>query len=92
MSYQYNTALIGSSNTIITESDVYGSLQGSKFHTIQCSGDACLVEMQVGNNTNYVVVDTIVDGIENMNAYGVTAIRLTITTGSCEIAICGTVE
>ena len=93
MAYQYNTSIVNATPIVITEETVNGSLLFSKFHTIQCSGSPCLVEMQIANNSTYVTIEAgLDDDIVNMNAYGVTAIRLTVASGTCEVSICGTKE
>jgi hypothetical protein len=90
MSYQYLVSIPNSTPVVVTETSVLGGLSTASFHTIQCSGDAVLVEMQIGNNTNYVTIEAALDdAIENMNAYGVTAIRLTVASGTATVSICG---
>lgn len=92
MSYQYNTALTGASTTTITEGDVFGGLSTASLHTIQCSGNACVVEVAINNNSNFVSINTLTNAYETVPAFGVTAIKFTITTGTCEISLAGTTQ
>ena len=90
MSYQYLVSIPNATPIVVTEQLVDGNLTTASFHTIQCSGDPVLVEMQIGNNTNYVTIEAALDdAIQNMNAYGVTAIRLTVATGTATVSVCG---
>ena len=75
---------------MLTESSVFGGLSTASLHTIQCSGDAVLIEVQIGNNTTYVTFAAAqTDAISNMNYYGVTAIRLTVASGTSTVSIGG---
>ena len=90
MSYQYLVAIPDATPIVVTEQLVDGNLTTASLHTIQCSGSPVLVEMQIGNNPNYVTIEAALDdAIENMNAYGVTAIRLTVAAGTADVSICG---
>ena len=92
--YQYATTISSATPVVITPtSDVStGSLSEAKFHTIQCTGDACVVDVKIANNAAYTNVDTLDDAIQNMNAYGITAIKLTVASGTCAVSIAGTSE
>jgi hypothetical protein len=91
--YQYATTISSATPVVVTPSDVgVGSLGEAKFHTIQCTGDACVVDVKIANNAAYTNVDTLDDAIQNMNAYGITAIKLTVASGTCAVSIAGTSE
>jgi len=92
MAYQYNTSISSATPVVVNENSVNGSLLFSKFHTIQCTGAACVVDVKIANNAAYTNVDTLDDAIQNMNAYGITAIKLTVASGTCAVSIAGTSE
>tara|TARA_R110002153_G_C13086967_1_gene475020 strand:- start:55 stop:339 length:285 start_codon:yes stop_codon:yes gene_type:complete len=91
--YQYAVTIASATPVVVTPSGVTtSSLAEAKFHTIQCTGDACVVDVKIGNNAAYTNVDTLDDAIQNINAYGITAIKLTVASGTCAVSIAGTSE
>ena len=91
--YDYGATIDNSTPVVITSStDGVSNLGKVKFHSIQCTGDACVVDVKIGNNSVYTNVDTLDDAIKNLNSHGVTAIRLTVASGTCAVSISGTSE
>jgi hypothetical protein len=88
MSYEYNLTISSSTPVVVTNLEAY-TLTSCTLHTIQCSDASTVVEVQIANNTSYINVGTLFDKIENINAYGITAIRLTVSTGTANISIAG---
>jgi hypothetical protein len=86
--YKYNVTISSATPVIVTgvEAETLGT---STFHTIQCSDASTIVEIKVADNASYINVATIVDDIENINAVGITHIRLTVATGTANISIAG---
>jgi hypothetical protein len=92
MSYQYNIDISNSTPVVVDNEEVKGSLGSAKFHTLQCTGDAVQVDINVANNSSDLTLGTFTDQIENINAYGVTGITLTVASGSASVSLAGVEE
>lgn len=95
MSYQITRTITDNVPVVVNAYTVDASLSSlpeCSLHTIQCAGTACLVEIMIGNNGSYISLDILVDAVENITAYGITAIRLTVATGTCVVSISGNIQ
>ena len=90
MSYQYNRVIDTLLPVEVTDWEVDGTLSTAKFHTLQCMGSPVTVEIKIANNGTYLNIGTFTNEAENINAFGITKLRLTVPTGSADISIAGT--
>lgn len=92
MSYQYNISISDSTPVVVDNNEVDGTLTTAKFHTLQCTGDAVQVDINIANNSSDLTLGTFTDQIENINAYGVASITLTVASGSASVSLAGVKE
>lgn len=92
MSYQYKVTINTLTPIVVGNDDVKGSISAATFHTVQCMGSPVTIEIQVANNATYLTVGTYENEAENINAFGITKLRLTVPTGSANVSIAGTIN
>jgi len=87
MSYQYNTILPSATPVVLTNEEL-STITTCTFHTIEISGSSTIIELKIANNADYVTITSIADDIENINAIGITSLRLT-SSGGASMSIAG---
>ena len=87
MPYTHTLSIPDATPVEVQDTDVTGNLTTASAHTVQVDGTVEL-ELKTGGRL-YRQIVTLTDDVINLDAYNITAFRLTVPSGTAEITLGG---